>query len=182
MARVVTVVAALVLVALALQPLPVPDPGHAPQMALSASVSGSLRLGNSLAGQPVVTAVGVIPGHEVGGIVKIKNVSRRKLRLGLVRRRLTDVAGPNGGRLSSVVELDVKRLRRKALHRGTVYRGRLGRMPRVDMGRVGPGNSRKYRFSLTFPDGGRPPSPTGGDNAYQASALSVDFVWLTGSP
>jgi len=38
---------------------------------------------------------------------------------------------------------------------------------------------RVLRFSVRFPDGGTPPSPTTGDNAYQGSAAEVDFRWTS---
>ncbi|MEA2347808.1 MAG: hypothetical protein QOG62_1595 [Thermoleophilaceae bacterium] len=175
--RLAAIGSALVIVVLALQPAPPARPG--PAMVLLATTSGRLTLADSLQGLPVVTAAGATPGHDVGGQVKIKNISRGKLRLALARRRLADVPGPNGGRLSSAVRLEVRRVRKKRRGAGVVYRGSLARMPRVKLGPVGPRNSRKYHFGLHFPDGGTPPSAAGGDNAFQGSAFSVDFIWLT---
>jgi hypothetical protein len=59
----------------------------------------------------------------------------------------------------------------------TVHYGTLGSMRRVALGRFGKNSSRTYRFTITLPNGGPPPSPTTGDNRYRGSSTSVDFVW-----
>ena len=50
-------------------------------------------------------------------------------------------------------------------------------MPRRDAGSLGPGQSRTFELTAHLPDGGRPQSPTAGDNAFKGSTASVRYVW-----
>jgi hypothetical protein len=149
---------------------------------LTAHAHGSLRIRNSLGGKPIVTADTIVPGQSRGGRVRIRNRGTQPVRLALARRRMAEAPGPNGGAPSGVVRVKLKRYVRSGnrRHSGKVmaYQGRLAKMPRVDLGRLSAHRRHRYRLSLGMPDGGIPPSPTTGDNAYQGSTLSVDFVWL----
>ena len=55
--------------------------------------------------------------------------------------------------------------------------GPLESMPRVNLGRAPTGAVRRYRVTVAFPEGGTPPTSTGGDNAYQGTFAGVDSVW-----
>jgi hypothetical protein len=59
----------------------------------------------------------------------------------------------------------------------TVYSGKLAAMSPRSLGTWTPGAARTYRFTVSLPDTGPPPSPTTGDNAYQGSAVSVEYDW-----
>jgi hypothetical protein len=127
----------------------------------------------------VITAADVVPGARHGGNVRIRNRGSRPVKLALVRRRLTDVPGSAGGALSRVVRVKLKRYvkRHGRTRKVKVFQKRVFRMPRMRLGRLEPHRSRRFRVSLRMPDGGMPPGPSQGDNAYQGSALSVDLVW-----
>ena len=58
-----------------------------------------------------------------------------------------------------------------------VYRGRLAGTRVRDLGRLADGESRRYRFTVSFPDGGAPSSDTTGDNAYQRASVKASYVW-----
>ena len=48
---------------------------------------------------------------------------------------------------------------------------------RLDLGKLAKHQSRTFRFLVTFPQGGEPPTEATGDNAYMASRMVVDFLW-----
>ncbi|MDT7784665.1 MAG: hypothetical protein QOF58_3084, partial [Pseudonocardiales bacterium] len=60
---------------------------------------------------------------------------------------------------------------------GAVYTGPLAGLGSRDLGVFGPGEARTYRFTATLPDTGIPPTPLGGDNAYQGASLRNTYVW-----
>ena len=58
-----------------------------------------------------------------------------------------------------------------------IYEGTIADMLEQDMGDIDSGQSREYRFSVRFPEGGPPPSATTGDNAYKGDSVEVDYQW-----
>jgi hypothetical protein len=158
-----------------------PAPTRAPiTPVLTAKTSGNLRIGATHDGRPLIRAERMIPGGRRGGNVRVRNRGARAVRLALVRRRIAQGAGPAGGLLSRVLRIKVKRYVRRGgrLRKKTVFQRRVSRMPRRALGRLEPGSSRRFRVSLRLPDGGMPPGPGEGDNAFQGSQLGVDLVWL----
>ena len=63
-----------------------------------------------------------------------------------------------------------------------VFAGQLGALQTKALGSIAPGEARTYRFTASLPDGGLPPTPTGGDNAYVGSALTVRYAWNATAP
>jgi hypothetical protein len=63
-----------------------------------------------------------------------------------------------------------------------VFSGQLGALQSRALGNIAPGQSRTYRFTASLPDGGAPPSPTSGDNAYAGSSLTVRYLWTATAP
>ncbi len=89
---------------------------------------------------------------------------------------LTDTAGPNGGKLSSVLNLTVEDVTKASPK--TVYSGKVdGLVSAQSLGSFTAGEARTYQFTITFPNGGTPSSPTTGDNAYKGSSMSVGYQW-----
>jgi hypothetical protein len=39
------------------------------------------------------------------------------------------------------------------------------------------GEAHRYKFTVTFPDGGTPAGPLTGDNAYKGDDVTVDYNW-----
>lgn len=139
------------------------------------------KLTTNKRGRAIIRFHDMAPGDTRKRRIRISNRGRSgKLRLRAVG--LKSRAGPNGARLASALRINVRRIRVA----GTKRRGRLGRkiyagplaeMKRVKLRRLGHRRSRRYRFKLTFPEGGVPPSAIGGDNAYQGARARVRFRW-----
>jgi hypothetical protein len=133
-------------------------------------VGGTLSMSNSREGAAIVTAAGMAPGDSRAGDVTISNTGDLTGTFTLSQSNLGDTPGPAGGTLSSALDLLVQDVTNPAAP-ATVYAGKLGAMGPRALGDWAPGTSRTYRFTVTFPDGGA------GDNAYQASAVSVRYDW-----
>jgi hypothetical protein len=154
-----------------------PGSSGAPQV--QAYAKGALSLKNSRNGAPIFSAANLAPGASTTGTVSITNAGKLSGSLALSPANLVDTAGPNGGRLSSLLDLRVDNVTG-----GTdlpIYAGKLGAMPTEALGCLRRGGRRTYRFTATFPDGGQPPSPTTGDNAFQRSSVRVDYLWTLSS-
>ena len=154
-----------------------PQSSGAPQV--QAYARGALSLKNSRNGAPIFSASNLAPGHSVVGTVTISDTGRLSGSLALSSSNLLDTPGPNGGRLGLLLDLRID-----DVSGGTdrpIYAGKLAAMPRQRLGCLRRGGKRTYRFRATFPDGGLPPSSTTGDNAFQGSAVSVDYLWTVRS-
>lgn len=145
----------------------------APQV--QAYAKGALSLRNSRAGEPIFSASNLRPGSSVTGTVTITNAGRAPGSLALSAHNLHDTPGPNGGRLSLLLDLWVEDITGGSRHR--IYAGRLAAMPAQTLGCMRPGRKWTYRFTVTFPDSGRPSSARTADNAFQGSSVRVDYLW-----
>jgi hypothetical protein len=139
-------------------------------------VDGTLSMSNSSDGAAIVTAAGMAPGHSRAGDVTISNTGDLTAAFSLAKSNVVDTPGPAGGALSTALDLFVQDVTNQAAP-ATVYAGKLGAMDPRALGDWAPGTSRTYRFTVSLPDGGVPPSATTGDNAFQSSAVSVRFDW-----
>lgn len=142
--------------------------------------SGNLAQTNSSSGA-VLTASKIKPGDPAStGTVTITNSGDIPGTFTLSKANVADTAGPNGGTLSSKLNVLVQDVT-IAGSPVSVYTGAIGAMPAQSLGTFAAGASRTYKFSVTFPDGGTPASTTTGDNAYRGSSLSVDYQWDSAS-
>ena len=133
--------------------------------------SGRVRIKNSLGGDALVGMQGMLPGDGTTGTVRIGNASKVRARFYLGLSKLVETPGSGGGRLSYRLVLTVKRLSTK--HRPIlVYTGPLRQMPMLKLGTFQPRESRTYRFSVLFPEGG----PVL-DDPYQRASTSLEFDW-----
>ena len=133
--------------------------------------SGRVRIKNSLGGDALVGMQGMLPGDSTTGTVKIGNASKVRARFYLGLSKLVETPGSGGGRLSYRLVLTVKRLSTR--HRPIlVYTGPLRQMPMLKLGKFRPKESRTYRFSVLFPEGG--PAL---DDPYQQASTSLEFDW-----
>jgi hypothetical protein len=137
-------------------------------------VDGSLRLANSKEGSAILDAAGLKPGGSTTGTVGISNAGERPGEFVLSESGLADAGGPNGGLLSRRLDLLVEDL----TEGDVVYSGKLDSMGPRALGAFAAGESRTYRFSVSLPDAGIPPTAVTGDNAYQGSSASVQFDWM----
>ena len=148
--------------------------------AVISQASGTFQITNSRDGQAIFQAQGLAPGRSVTGTVQLSNTGTLAGDLGLQQLDVLDQPGANGGRLSNAVHLDVQDITGGNLI--PVFAGQLASLQTSSLGGIAPGEARTYRFTASLPDGGAPPSPTGGDNAYAGSALSVRYSWHATAP
>jgi hypothetical protein len=148
--------------------------------AVISKAKGDLHVANSRDGQAIFEAQGLAPGRSVTGTVELSNDGALAGSLGLVQLEVQDRPGVNGGRLSDAVYLDVEDVTGGSAV--PVFAGPLGALTSRSLGGISPGEARTYQFTASLPDGGPPPSPTGGDNAYAGSALTVHYSWKATAP
>jgi hypothetical protein len=156
-----------------------PSPRSVPRAEIS-MVSGELHVTNSRDGQAIFQAQGLSPGRSVTGTVQLSNTGDLSGDLGFQQLVVEDQPGTNGGLLSNVVHLDVDDVTGGSVV--PVFTGPLGSFQNQALGSIAPGEARTYRFTASLPDGGAPPSPTSGDNAYAGSALTVRYLWTATAP
>lgn len=153
---------------------------HAEPAAVISQASGTFQITNSRDGQAIFQAQGLSPGRSVSGTVQLSNSGTIAGDLGLEQLDVVDQPGANGGLLSTAVQLDVQDITGGNLI--PVFAGKLASLQTRTLGSIAPGAAHTYRFTASLPDGGTPPSPTGGDNAYAGSALSVRYSWKATAP
>jgi spore coat-associated protein N len=153
---------------------------HAKPAAVISQATGTLQIANSRDGQAIFQAQGLAPGRSVTGTVRLSNDGTLAGDLDLEQLDVVDQPGANGGKLSSVVYLDVQDVTGGNLI--PVFGGQLYSLQSRGLGNIAAGEARTYRFTASLPDGGPPPSATGGDNAYAGSALSVRYSWTATAP
>ena len=138
--------------------------------------SGSFTQLNSRAGLAIFTAEKLAPGGSALGLVTVTNAGTLDGSFTLSAADVSDRPGPAAGLLSRRLVLTVLDVTAPDSP-STVYSGPLAAMPARALGRLRGGEGRTYRFTAALPDGGPPPSATGGDNAYAGSSTRVRFVW-----
>jgi hypothetical protein len=167
----VAVAAAVIIVLLGTVAYAAVRPVHDEAAKQLAQRSGRVRIQNSRGGDALVGMQGMLPGDHVAGTVKIGNASKVRARFYLGLSRLVETQGAGGGRLSYRLVLTVKRLstrRRPQL----VYSGPLRQMPLVRLGAFRPRETRRYQFTVLFPEGG-----ASMDDRFQRASTSLQFTW-----
>jgi len=137
--------------------------------------SGQLTISNSLDGQALFQAHGLAPGGSVTGSVQLSNDGAVAGELSLAQLDVQDTPGANGGRLSDALHLQVDDI--TGGNDVPVFAGQMAAAGTRPVGLLAPGSARRFRFTASLPDNGRPPTPSGGDNAYAGSALSAQYSW-----
>jgi spore coat-associated protein N len=150
-------------------------PERAEPFAVLTDATGDLSIWNSLDGQAVFQFSGLAPGHSVSGTVQLKNTGSLPGDLGLEQLDVHDQPGANGGRLSDAVRLDITDV--TSGNSIPVFAGQIGALATQPLGAIGPGEGRTFHFRASLPDTGPPPSPTGGDNAFAGSGLTMRYAW-----
>jgi hypothetical protein len=137
------------------------------------SADGPVTLASSLPGTALLKADHVKPGDRVSGVISLTNKGDRPgaLQLSVTGRR--DRPGARGGPLSHVLRLRVEDLSGKVPPRESQV-DRAGSFP---LGTLSGKETRSYRVSATFPDGGIPAGPFAGDNLQQGSSVEVALQW-----
>jgi hypothetical protein len=137
------------------------------------AAEGPVTLSSNRPGVALLHAEHIKPGDHVTGLVSLSNKGDQPgdLALGITGKR--DRPGANGGRLSSVLKLKVEDLSGRAPTRESVVE----RAATFPLGRLAGRETRTYRVTATFPDGGRPVSQFAGDNLLQGSSVEVGLQW-----
>jgi spore coat-associated protein N len=149
--------------------------GPAQPHAVLTQATGELQVTNSQDGQAIFQAAGLAPGRSVTGTVELANTGSLPGDLGLEQLEVQDQPGVNGGLLSNAISLDITDV--TGGNSVPIFTGQLGGLGSRPLGSIGPGETRTFRFTVSLPDGGPPPSPSGGDNAYAGSGLTVRYAW-----
>jgi hypothetical protein len=145
--------------------------GERPAKLGDMAASGAVELSGP--GGTILDVRGMRPGWSASGTVVLSNVGEAHGRLSLERTGLSDVAGRGGAVLSAALVLRVEQLGPQRL----VYEGSLDGFALLDLGPLAGDEVRVYRLTVTLPDGGRPPGPVAGDNAFQGASTQVDWEW-----
>jgi hypothetical protein len=144
--------------------------------ALLLASGGTIELSNSLDGAAVFTAQNMRPGSSSAGTVSVSNTSAVDGAFSLSQAGLVDTPGPLGGRLSDRVRLNVEEVSGGGSTAQSLYYGVLAGLGTRPLGTLRAGQTRAYRFTVDWPDGG-PAAAGAGDNLFQSAALRVDYVW-----
>ena len=146
-------------------------PSRAAQLELASGPGGSLTLSNDREGSAILSLGGMRPGDSVTDTVTLGNTGTLDGDLSLATSNLVDTPGSGGGALSGELDLRIRDVT-NAGPPATVYDGKLDALTPTALGTLAAGASRVYEFRVSFPDAG-----PGAENAYQGSAMSVQFDW-----
>jgi hypothetical protein len=119
----------------------------------------------------VLVAQGLRPGDSRAGEVTVVNAGDTSGALKLSQADRVDSPTP-AGPLSAVLDLTVVDVTAGR----TVFAGKLAALHDVALGDFAQGDSRRYRFVVTFPGGGAPAL----DNQFQVASTTVSYVWSAG--
>jgi spore coat-associated protein N len=140
--------------------------------------AGNLLQSNSKANQAVLSASKMKPGDNATGTVDIKNTGDIDGAFSLSKSNLVDT--PASPAFSAKVDLKIEDLGDPACttncpDAAVKYDGKLSGMGTLNLGTFTPEETKRFKFTLTFPDGGS----NGGDNAYKGASTSVQFDWVS---
>ena len=151
----------------------------------NAFTAGTLTHLNSKAGALIVTASNMKPGDTATvGVVDITNNATLPSTFSLSKTLTTNTPGANGGALGAIlnVKIDDCGVPEAGVlcttPNATVpYDGGVTSMGTISLGTFAAGAAKRYRFTVSFPDGGLPATATTGDNAFQGSLATVKYDW-----
>ncbi len=139
------------------------------------ATEGAISISSSKEGQAIFALGNIAPGSGGQGEVTIANRGSAPGSLTLAARDLSDDPGAYGGALS--LRLELRLLDLSAGGPSQVYAGQLASMPELDLGTLGAGEERTYRFVVTMLDAGAPSAPWTDDNLYQRGGASLGYEW-----
>jgi hypothetical protein len=138
--------------------------------------AGILRQSNSQAAQAVLSVPNMAPGGSASGTLDIANSGDVPAVQSLTKSGLVD--NPSVAAFSAYLRLKVEDLGSPTcvtacpapvLLSNTTLRASVGS---ADLGTFQPAEKHRYRFTVTYPDGG-----DGADNAYSAANASINISW-----
>lgn len=135
-------------------------------LAAPAGASAQALQTNSKNGSAIVTADNMKPGDTVTDTVTIANPTAAPAAYVLSTSNLVDTPAPGGAKLSERLQLAIE-----DPSGATVYSGSIGATGERELGSFQGGESRTYRFTVSFPRGDD-------GNALAGARMSVEFDWL----
>lgn len=138
--------------------------------------SGSVAVTDSLPGTSILTVSPIKPGATSNATVDIANGGNVPATLTLATLNLVDTPAspPFSAKLTLLLQdLGSPSCTPNCPTPVTMYSGSLGSMGTVALGTFPAAAAHRYKFSVTFPDGG----PGGADNAYGGSFTRLDYRW-----
>jgi hypothetical protein len=142
--------------------------------------AGAMAQTNSKTNAAILTASKMRPGDTSTGTVDIKNSGDVGGVFSLAKSNVVDTPASPG--LSTKLTLNVEDLGDPTCTVScpaavSKYNGAISAMGTIAMGTYAASEAHRYRFTVTFPDGG-----TGGaDNAYGGASTTSDFTWTSAS-
>lgn len=135
--------------------------------------AGNLAHSNSKDGSAILTVAKLRPGQSSQGTVDITNTGDIDGVFTLSKSNLVDT--PASPAFSAKLDLLVEDCGAPGPCTSPVtkYSGKVGAMGAIALGTFAQGEAHRYRFTVTFPDGGA----GGADNAYKAASTSVQYDW-----
>jgi len=139
--------------------------------------AGTMSHSNSKADDTILEVTGLKPAASSSGTVDITNTGDTAGVFTLTKSNI--VNSDTGNPLSSKLDLLIEDLGPPSAPTAPVqkYGGKLGAMGAIGLGTYTSGEAHRYKFTVTFPDGGTPSGPTTGDNAYKGDSVEVDYNW-----
>lgn len=116
------------------------------------------------------------PGQTAAGSVRLRNEGQSPGLFTLSRTGANDRPGPNGGRLSERLQLEVLDVTARGRPK-VVYTGGVAALDTRPLGVLAPGDTRLYEVRATALRGQTPTVPLGGGYAYEGSTARISFRW-----
>jgi hypothetical protein len=145
-----------------------PRQGIGGRKPLGIVADGAMRIAGSRGDKAILEAPALAPGGAVVGKVTIDNLGAGG-RLVLSRSHLVETPRAGGPTLGPALRLRIRDLTSGA--GPVVYSGPLAAMPRLQLGALPPGESRRYRFVTNLPDPGLV------DNSLMGARVRFDYRW-----
>jgi spore coat-associated protein N len=142
--------------------------------------AGIVAQSNSKSAQAVLDVPAMAPGTSQAGTLDIRNTGDINSSLTLTKSNLVNT--PASPPFSSKLTLVIADLGDPACVTGcpaavTKYSGTVGAMGALALGVFAANAVHRYRFTVTYPDGG----PNGADNAYNGARTTVEYDWESSS-
>jgi spore coat-associated protein N len=140
--------------------------------------AGNIAQSNSKGSAAILTASLMKPGGTSTGTVDIKNTGDIAGTFTLAKSNVVDTPAtpPFSTKLTLVIE-DMGDPACVSACPAAIskYSGTVGAMGTIAMGSFAANEAHRYKFTITFPDGGA----NGADNAYKSASMSVNYNWTS---
>jgi hypothetical protein len=150
--------------------------GQTPAQEFGASASkvlllgdqGAIRFRDSKAGKAIVRAKAMAPGTSRTGHVRV-GITGGDARVQLKRRSLESPRGPAGGKLAPALKIKLSKLEGREAK--TIYKRRLTKFKRINLGRWSSGKPHRFRVKVKFPN------RAASQDTLQGARVKFGLVW-----